>query len=63
MTTGGRHTFVPFAMEDGGMLGAHVHATLKLLSEYAVGKGRLSPTPCAARGAPSTNISCGALDP
>ncbi len=43
VATGGRHTFVPFAMEDGGGLGAHAHATLKLLAKYAVGKGRLPP--------------------
>jgi len=30
---GGRHTFVPFAMEDGGRLGAHAHATLNLLAK------------------------------
>ena len=43
VAAGGRHTFVPFAMEDGGRLGAHAHATLKLLAEYAAGKGRLTP--------------------
>ena len=32
VAVGGRHTFVPFAMEDGGRLGAHAHATLKLLA-------------------------------
>ena len=26
---GGRHTLVPFAVEDGGRLGAHVHAFLR----------------------------------
>ena len=36
--TSGRHTFVPFAMEDGGRLGAHAQATLV---EYAVAKRRL----------------------
>ncbi len=30
-------------MEDEGRLGAHAHATLKLLAEYAVSKGRLPP--------------------
>ena len=33
---GGDHVFVPFAMEDGGTLGAHALALLKMLSEYAV---------------------------
>ena len=31
---GGRHTFVPFAMEDGGRIGAHGQA-----AKYAVAKG------------------------
>ena len=43
VATGGRHTFVSFAMEDGGRLGTHAHATLKLLAEYVVVKGRLPP--------------------
>ena len=33
---GGDHVFVPFAMEDGGTLGAHAHALLKTLAEHAV---------------------------
>ena len=40
---GGRHTLVPFAIEDGGRLGAHAQAALRLIAEYAVGKGRLPP--------------------
>ena len=43
VAAGGRPIFVPFAMEDGGRLGSHAHATLKLLAEYAEGKGRLPP--------------------
>ena len=31
--------FVPFAMEDGGTLGAHALALLKLLAEFAVSRG------------------------
>ena len=44
VAAGGRHTFVLFAMEDEGRLGAQAHATLKLLAEYSVGKGRLPPS-------------------
>ena len=41
---GGDHVFVPFAMEDGGTLGAHAHALLKTLAEHAVSAGRhISP--------------------
>ena len=36
---GGDHVFVPFAMEDGGTLGAHALALLKMLAEYAVAQG------------------------
>ena len=32
---GGGHVFVPFAMEDGGTLGAHALAILKQLAEFA----------------------------
>ncbi len=41
---GGRHTFVPFAMEDGGRIGAHGQAVLRMLVEHAVAKGKL-PAP------------------
>jgi hypothetical protein len=44
---GGRHMLIPFAMEDGGRIGAHGHATLRMLAEYAVAKGKLPP-PCNA---------------
>jgi hypothetical protein len=42
---GGRHMMVPFAMEDGGRIGAHGHDALWMLAEYAVAKGRLPPMP------------------
>jgi hypothetical protein len=46
---GGRHMSVaPFAMEDGGGIGAHGHTTLRMLAEYAVAKGRLPPRPARA---------------
>ena len=41
----GRHTFEPFAMEDGGRIGAQGQAVLGMLAEHAVAKGRLSPVP------------------
>ena len=42
---GGRHTFVPFAMEDGGRIGAHGLAVLRMLAEHEVSKGKLPPRP------------------
>ena len=39
---GGRHTLVPFAVEDGGRLGAHAQAFLRSLVERAVRQGRRS---------------------
>ena len=33
---GGDHVFVPFAMEDGGRIGAHGLPFLKALAEHAV---------------------------
>jgi hypothetical protein len=47
---GGRHRFIPFAMEDGGKIGAHGHATLRMLAEYAVAKGKAPPM--SARASP-----------
>ena len=38
---GGRHRLVPFAMEDGGRIGTHGHAALRMLAEYVVAKGRM----------------------
>ena len=40
---GGRHRLNPFAMEDGGRIGTHGQATLQMLAEYAVAKGKLPP--------------------
>jgi hypothetical protein len=42
---GERHTLVPFAVEDGGRLGAYAHSFLLSLSERAVRQGRKSRTP------------------
>jgi hypothetical protein len=33
---GGRHTLVPFAVEDGGRLGAHAQTFLRSLAEHVV---------------------------
>ena len=44
---GGPHILVPFAIEDGGRLGAHAHALLRSLATTALAKGR---TPTFARG-------------
>ena len=45
-----RHRLIPFAMEDGGRIGAHGQAALRMLAEFAVAKGKLPPT--VARVAP-----------
>ncbi len=37
---GGRHMLIPFAMEDGGRIGAHGQAALRMLAEYDVAKGK-----------------------
>ena len=42
MIHGGRHTLVPFAVEDGGRLGAHAQAFLRSLAELALRQGRRS---------------------
>jgi hypothetical protein len=42
---GGRHTLVPFAVEDGGRLGAHAQSFLRTLAERAVRQGRMSRAP------------------
>ena len=49
---GGQHTLVPFAIEDGGRIGAHGQALLRMLAEYAVAKGKLPPF--ARHSAPPT---------
>ncbi len=45
---GGRHMLVPFAMEDGGMIGAYGQAALRMLAEYADAQCKLTPDvqPC-----------------
>ena len=40
---GKRHRFIPFAMEDGGRIGAHGQAALRMLAESAVAKGKAPP--------------------
>ena len=52
-TRGGRHTFVPFAMEDRGKIGAHGHAVLRMLAEHAVAREKLSPRSRDAAPPPS----------
>jgi len=46
-THGGPHILVPFAIEDGGRLGAHAQALLRALAASALARGR---TPHFARG-------------
>jgi hypothetical protein len=40
---GGPHILVPFAIEDGGRLGAHAQALLRSLASAALAKGRSPP--------------------
>ena len=40
---GGPHILVPFAVEDGGRLGAHAQALLRALATAALSKGRKPP--------------------
>ena len=54
---GGDHVFVPFAMEDGGTLGAHAHALLKTLAEHAVSAGRHSAPDSRSPLSPSMQVS------
>jgi hypothetical protein len=60
---GGLHTLVPFAVEDGGRLGAHAQALLRMLAERAVREGRRSRPPLrdpvgnVARGDGATQVS------
>jgi len=42
-SNGGHHVLVPFAMEDGGRLGAHAQALLRALAIAAIFKGRTPP--------------------
>jgi len=43
MIRGGSHVLVPFAIEDGGRLGAHVHALLRAMATVTLEKGRRPP--------------------
>ena len=54
---GGDHVFVPFAMEDGGTLGAHAHALLKTLAEHAVSAGRHSSPDSRSPLSPPMQVS------
>ncbi len=60
---GGLHTLVPFAVEDGGRLGAHAQAFLRSLAERAVRQGRWSrppmrdPSGMIGRGDGATQVS------
>ena len=60
---GGLHTLVPFAVEDGGRLGAHAQAFLRTLAERAVRHGRRSrpqmrdPSGTVVRGDGATQVS------
>ncbi len=40
---------IPFAMEDGGRIGAHGLAALRMLAEYVVTMGKSPPTSVCAR--------------
>ncbi len=39
------HMLVPFAMEDGGRIGAHGQVVLRTLAKYAVAKWKFPPRP------------------
>ena len=54
---GGDHVFVPFAMEDGGTLGAHAHALLKTPAEHAVSAGCHSSPDSRSPLSPSMQVS------
>ena len=50
---------VPFAVEDGGLLGAHAHTFLRTLAERTVRQGRKSrPTSLD----PGGNVARGAME-
>ncbi len=40
---GGPYVLVPFALEDGGRLGAYAHALLRFFATLAIEKGRRPP--------------------
>ena len=43
VVNGGPHILVPFAIEDGGRLGAHAQALLRSLATVALTKGQTPP--------------------
>jgi hypothetical protein len=51
-THGGCHRLVPFVMEDGGTIGAHGQAALRMLAEYAIAKGKVPPEHCTQQPPP-----------
>jgi hypothetical protein len=51
-SNGGHHVLVPFAMEDGGMLGAHARVLLRALAIAALSKGRTPPMARSVMDAP-----------
>ena len=65
---GGLHTLIPFAVEDGGRLGAHAQAFLHTLAERAVRLGRRSraqlrdPGGDVSRGDGRPKCLCGSRD-
>jgi len=60
---GGLHTLIPFAVDDGGRLGAHAQTFLHSLAERAVRQGRRSraqlrdPGENISRGDGATHVS------
>ena len=56
---GGRHRLIPFAMEDGGRIGAHGQAALRMLAKYAVAKGNLPLV--SARASPLSPLEAVAM--
>ncbi len=49
---GGPHVMVPFAIEDGGKLGAHTQALLRAMATFALAKRLISPVERIAADAP-----------
>ena len=54
---GGDHVLVPFAMEDGGRLGAHALAFLRSLAEHAVSQGVFCAPDSFASLKPAMHVS------
>ena len=53
---GGPHILVPFAIEDGGRMGAHAHALLVALAATALAKGRRPPFARGGRGSHAPHV-------